>query len=52
MVAFADAAPFNKECAAAIRIQAVARGFRARMFAASRLNWLIYNQLDNDDEKV
>ncbi len=47
-----DVAPFNAQCAAAVRIQAAARGFRARLYAASRLNWFIYNQLDNDDEKV
>lgn len=52
MVLQSDVAPFNAQCAAAVRIQAAARGFRARLYAASRLNWFIYNQLDNDDEKV
>lgn len=51
-VAFADAAPWTPEVPPAIKIQAVARGFQARLFAASKLNWFIYNQLDNDDEKV
>ena len=43
---------YNSHVMAAIRIQAAARGFQARLFASSKLNWFIYNQLDNDDEKV
>jgi hypothetical protein len=43
---------YSRETLAAVMIQSLTRGFLARLAATAKMNWLTYNILDNNEEKV
>lgn len=43
---------WTREVEAATRVQCAARGFLGRLVANAKINWIVFNQLENDEEKV